>query len=261
MVLSQLIGAQYNPLGVENSFRLGLCSPLIERPGILFEYTHVEIGVLNYLSPAFTHIGTYFQITPLSLLQFRIEVSWVAVWPFFFDRAGFYNVDGYDSNFSRDALPAEEAGTETGWNINLVTILRARIRLGPVALVVLDQLNYEYWSIGEQSHNLNLRRDLVLARSDWVLYNEAILCLEIPLTSSINMRIGGFDSLRWVPSSGYLGNLAGGILMFHWPETRHGVRDLSPFIRVGGYTNHAFRRGEFSAVLGLLASYDLGTVR
>lgn len=258
LVLHQLAGVQYNPWGVENTTRVGYCVPLIERPHILFDYTHLEIGVIDILSPVYNHLGAYLQIAPISLLQFRIEVMNIGYWTFFFDRAGYYGVDGYDADYRNSALPAEEAENATGWNVNLVTTLQARVGLGPVAIVASDILNVEFWSLGPEEFYVNLKRDLILARSDWVLANEAILCLEIPVGTRYLIRVGAFDTTRYVLESGTLSNLVGGMLMLNIPVSRSGtVRNLTPLVRVGAYTHHPFRTGEVGAQLAVMVSYDL----
>lgn len=258
LVLHQLAGVQYNPWGVENTMRFGYCIPLIERPHILFDYTHLEIGIVDILSPLYNHIGAYFQIAPISLLQFRVEAMHIGHWTFFFDRSGYFGREGYDDDYRNNALPAEEAGNAIGWNVNLVTTLQARVAIGPVAIVLSDILNIEYWSLGPEEFYVNLKRDVILARSDWVLANEAILCLEIPVRSLFSIRVGAFDTLRFVLEAGTISNITGGMLMFNFPVSRSGVvRNLTPFVRVGAYTNHPFRQGEVSAQLAVMVSYDL----
>ncbi len=260
LVIHQLLGGQYNPWGAENTMSIGICSPLIGRPGILFEYTNIEVGLVSILSPVYNHIGPYIQLTPLSVLQLRVDMTWVAYWPFFFDRAGFYGREGYQDDYQNAALPSENAETATGWNITFSAVLRARVPIGPVAIVLFDMLTYEHWSLGDEPYYVNLKRDMIFANTDWVLTNEAILCVEIPLSSNLNLRVGGFDSLRYLPDSRNLNNLAGGMLMLNIPRGGRTTRDVSPFVRVGWYSNHAFRRGEVSAVVGLTMSYDVVSI-
>jgi hypothetical protein len=258
LVLHQLAGGQYNPWGLENTMRFGYCIPLIERPHILFDYTHLEIGIVDILSPVYNHVGAYFQIAPISLIQFRLEVMNIGHWTFFFDRAGYYGVDGYDADYRNVALPAEQAGYAEGWNVNFVTTLQARVALGPVAIVLSSILNVEYWSLGTEEFYVNLKRDVIMARSDWVVANEAILCLELPVRDRFIIRVGAFDTTRYVLESGTVSNLVGGMLMFNFPVSRSGtVRNLTPFVRVGGYTNHPFRAGEVGAQVAVMVSYDL----
>lgn len=259
-VIHQLLGGQYNPWGAENTMSIGICSPLITRPGILFDYTNIEVGLVSILSPVYNHVGPYLQLTPLSVLQLRVEMTWVAYWPFFFDRAGFYGREGYGDDYRNSALPSENAETATGWNISFSAVLRARVPIGPVAIVLYDQLTYEHWSLGDEPFYVNLKRDLIFERMDWVLTNEAILCVEIPLNSNLNLRVGGFDSLRYLPRSGGLNNLVGGMVMLNIPRGGRTTRDVSPFVRVGGYSHHSFRRGEVSAVVGLTMSYDVASI-
>jgi hypothetical protein len=225
-------------------------------PHILFDYTHVELGFVNYLSPVYSQVGGYFQVVPLSLLVFRVELSWLGYWPFFVDRAGYFGRSSPDDDYRNRALPAEAASTATGWNMNIVGVLRGRIPLGPVGLVFLDIVNYEYWRLGSEPYYVNLRRDMIVPRSAWILANEAVVALEVPLSGTLNLRVGGFDAFRCVPATEHRANLAGGIVMLHWPKARR-ARDLSPFVRVGVYSHHPFRRGTVAVLAGVTTSYEL----
>jgi hypothetical protein len=263
VVLSQLFALQVNPEGVLNQFRLGLCFPLIRNPGVLFDYTSVEIGVLNELTPAFTHLGGYAQISPLSFLVFRAELSGLVIWPLPANRAGYYPVDnGYDSPYDGDDLPAGEGVTETGWNLNLITILRGKVVFTEVwGLILLSILSVGYWDVGEDVHYFNLRWDVILNGKDWVIANEAFLGVEQRINPDFGIRYGLFDSYRRVPNAGYEGHQLGIFFMGWWPKPHEAVWDLTPFVRAGYYLDHAFRAdgaGEFSVTAGLMTQYELG---
>lgn len=261
-VLHHLLVAQVNPAGAESSARLGLCTPLITRPGVLFAYTSLEVGVLKYLSPAYGQLGGYVQVTPLSLLQLRAELSGLTYWPFPFDRAGYFDLAGYGADFTADALPRAQAGSATGWNLNLIGVLRLRIPLSPrLAAVVLSMWTAEHWVVGDADFYFNLRRELPLARRDWIVTNESVAAAELSVDASWRLRLGLFESWKHVPASDYGANLLGLFLGAHWPRPTgllEGMRDLQPFLRVGIYTAHRFREGTVYGLAGVLSSYDLG---
>ena len=261
-VLHHLLAGQYNPPGVETSERLGLCVPFITEPGVLFAYTSFEVGLVNYLSPAYGQLGGYVQLTPLSLLQLRAELSGLYYWPFPFDRAGYFPVAGYDAPFDREALPMENAESAPGWNLNLIAVVRARVPLAPTfAVLLLSVWSAEYFRIGDASHYYNLRRELITARSDWIVANESVLAGELTMSPEWRFRVGVFDSWRTVPASGYAANQVGLFLGAHWPRPTgllESMRDLQPFLRVGIYTAHGFREKQISLLLAILSSYDLG---
>lgn len=258
-VVRQLAAAQWQPAGAENSFRVGLCLPFITEPHALFDHTSVEFGVTNYLSPAYALYGGYVQITPISILQFGAEYNAVVYFPFVTDRAGYFRLDGYDSDFRLLALPSDNAETAQGSNLNLTVALRARVPLSEsVGVVLLSMLSFEYWDIGDQAFYLNLRRELPVAQSDWFLSNELIVAAELIVTEHFRLRVGAYDAVRYVFESSYLANQAGLLVMGYWPTPGGVVRELSPFLRAGIYTHHAFRVGQVSLLGGVLVNYELG---
>jgi hypothetical protein len=260
-VLSQLFAAQSNPDGAYNQLRLGMCFPLIRTPGILFDYTNVEIGMINELTPAFTHLGGYAQIAPLSFLVFRVEASGLVYWPLPLKRTGYNPVyDGYDSGFESDDFEAGAGRVQTGWNMNLITTLRAKVALSPVwSILLLSILNVGYWEIGE-GYYVNIRWDVVMNDSDWIIADEAFLGAEARATDAFALRFGAFDSWRGVPSSGYTANQVGGFAMLWWPRPFPNVWDFTIMARLGYYTDHAFRTDSFSVLGGLVTKYELGGI-
>jgi len=260
-VMHQLAVTQLNPGGVEVSARAGVCLPLVRDPRVLLTYTHVETGALANLSPAYLQLGGYAQITPLSPLQLRVELSGLGYWPLFFSRAGYFALSGYDADFRSSALPHEMAGTATGWNLNLIAVLRFRAPSeGAVRVFGLNLFSAERWSVGDADYYFNLRRDLPLARADWVVVNEGLLGVETRLSGELHLRLGVFDSVRWVPASDYVGNQVGILAMLWHPSPTGLLRDLQPFVRVGIHTHHAFRAGTVAVMVGSFVSYDLGDV-
>lgn len=261
-VLHSLLAGQVNATGAELSARLGLCVPLFTRPSVLFARTHVEVGLVEYLSPAYGQLGGYAQVTPLSFLKLRSELSGLAYWPFPFPRAGYFGLESYEADFGSEALPKEEARGALGWNLNLIGILQLRLPLGGrVSAVVYSMWTAEHWNVGSAPFYFNVRRDLPLARRDWVLTTESVVAAEIEVTPSWSLRPGVFDSWRAVPASGYAANEVGLFAGAHFPRPAWlpgSVHDFQPFVRVGVYTAHRFRTGTLSALAGIMTSYDLG---
>lgn len=128
IVDNTLVGVM-NPEGFEDQLRLAWCFPLITTPGLLYDYTQVEVGFTNYLGPVYDHLGVYASIDPLSFLQLRADVQGVVYWPLpFIDGAGYYQVAGYGSRYSDDVLPKELARGTGGVNVTLQATLRGRCR-------------------------------------------------------------------------------------------------------------------------------------
>ncbi len=258
-VLSQLFAVQTNPTGALSQLRLGMCFPLVRKPGVLFDYTNVEIGILNETSPAFSHLGGYAQISPLSFLMFRAEASGLVYWPLPTNRAGYYPRTDYHGGFRNEDLPAGAGTTATGFNLNLYAVLRAKVALSPIwAILLLSILNVSYYDIGDASYYFNMRWDAIMRKQDWIIANEAFLGVETRVTDAFAFRYGLFDSYRHVPNAGYTGHQAGLFVMAWWPKPFPAVWDFTLFVRSGLYFAHEFRTGSFSVLAGLITQYRLG---
>ena len=155
------------------------------------------------------------------------------------------------------------ATTAGGWNFRTFAVLRGNIDVvnlpwGALVLAAYDSFLVDFHALGPAPYYAQVRHDLVSAREDWVLGNEANLAIGIPIPGGPQFRIGAYDALRVVPGSGYVGNQVGGILMLVFERPVPGIDELSIFVRVGGYTNHAIRAGEAATMGGASAEHDLG---
>lgn len=258
LIASDTLLGQSAPLGVENDLAVAVCTPLIREPGLLFDYTNLQAGVLNYLAPVYVHQGVFVSLAPLSLLELRAEAAGVAIWPLpLFDAAGYFSVADYRARFDGAALPASRARASSGATASLTATLQGQVELGNgIGLIALDALTWEYWWVSGAPYYYNLRRDLVLARSDSLLENMVLLSLELALRRDLLLRLGATDDLFYVPAAGYLANIAAGfgsVVLRDWPQA--GV-ELQPFIRAGVFTHHRVRSG-LQLLGGLSTSFDL----
>jgi hypothetical protein len=260
-VLHHLVVGQLNPLGAEATIRLGFCSPLFRSPGILFSLTHVEAGLLTNVAPSYVQLGGYAQIVPLSMLVLRSEFSRVRYFPFPYDRSGYFPLAGYDAAFTNAALPARDAQSADGWNLNLIGVLRGYVPVSTsLSIALYSAWSSEYFSIGNAAYYLNVRRDMPLSRSDWIINNETAALFEKTLTPQWRVLAGVFNAWRTVPSSGYTVNQVGVVVGVNAPAPTgimRTMRDMQILVRLGRYTAHRYRDDELSALLVLFASHDL----
>jgi hypothetical protein len=258
LILDQILGARLTPAGIENRFDLGLCFPLIRNSHPLLAYTNVRFGAVNYVSPTYAHLGGFFAISPLSILELRAEVSGLTLWPTPFDRTGYQVVDAYDSPFDKPDLPA--SGGTTGWGVMAVIkpTLRGRVPLGSkLSLVFNDSLAFEYWQVGDQDFYFNCRRDMVLARKEWLVYNSAILALEVPIHPNATLMVGAMDDLVYLPPAGYTDHRLHGLAAIRLDRLGKSIREFRPFVGVGRIFSHKEFQGQMSIILGISTSYRL----
>lgn len=260
-VWHHMLVGQYAPWGLEHTGRTGYCTPFIRRPGMLWSHTNLEVGIAEYLSPAYGNIGGYLQLAPISPLVLRVELTYMAYWPFPMNRAGYFPRSGYDDDVRPEVLPYELAESAQGFNVNAIAVLRAKVDLGPVALVILNALTISFWQMGDAEYYVQPRFEMVMAKADWGLNNEAFLMVEIPLPRDTGLRIGLYDSLRYGIGSQQVNNNVGLVVMPSWESQGRSVRGLAPFFRIGMYTDHPFRQAEVTLYLGLLMSFDLSALQ
>lgn len=265
VLLGHTLAAQINPLGAEHQLVLSVCKPLIRAPGILYDLSNVEVGVGNYLSPAYVHQSAFLGVTPLSILQLKAEVAGVFVWTIPIDGAGYYPFPSYDADYSEDTRPKDIAQTARGYVLSFSGTLRGRIGPeGGVALLASNTLLAERWSLGDGPYYHNLRRDILLAETDWVLKNTGVVLVEIPISETWLARIGAVDDTVVAPESGRTTNLVAGLATLLFRRPGAGLREIQPFLRLGGYTHHAsstgFRTGEINAMLGVDGMYELEVI-
>ncbi|EYF07580.1 hypothetical protein [Chondromyces apiculatus] len=259
--MNQQMGASINPLGAEHTLSFYLCVPLIRKPGALFDLTNVQVGVMNYLSPAYMHQGGFVEVTPISPLVLRAEISGMTIWSLPIQSAGYYGYPSYESDHESDRT-IERAGRASGWTAGMSATLRARLgrKDGP-GLVILDTFLAERWSVGDAPVYYNLRRDVLAAEKDWILRNTGALLADIPIGFDYGVRAGVSDWTTIVPASGQFSNVVLGLLAVRFLNVSATVREIQPFVISGVYTHHAsvsqFRRGEATVMLGASAIYEV----
>jgi hypothetical protein len=272
LILNHYLAGSINPLGIGNSMRLSVCTPLITKPGLLFDLTNFEYGLLLLTSPTDVTGGGFINITPLSVLVLRAEVSGFGIWPIPLQGAGFITLKDA-SDFTLNVLspsPFGErpAGHASGGKFLVGATLRGEVPIGRfVSIAVANSFNAEYWRVTDGTWNpaadagnvffVSARRDVALrGPGDWVLANTAALVVGINPHPNVVLRVGFTDDLVYVPSHGYLGNIAAGLLAVSVKNLRNLARDGSFFLRVGTFTHHAFRTG-ITFALGFDVTYEL----
>jgi hypothetical protein len=260
-VVRQRFVALLNPMGMEHTLEVGARARIGDPHELLFMGAHAETGVVSYVSPVYAIHGAYVQVSPLAFLVLRAELTHSQLWPLGMSGAGYYGLSAYDDDVSPAALNAERGATATGWSARAYATLQGLVPLGPVRLLIQDQLIVQSASLGEASHYYDMKWDLVLARQDLVLITGAVLLLEVDLEATTHLRLGAYDDVRVVPSSGYLGHQVGPLVMLTLDRLAPEVPSLSVFVRGGYYTHHVLRADQLTILGGVAIDYDLGTIR
>lgn len=262
VVVHQQLVALLNPMGAEHTLEVGARAPIGDPEELLFSGTHVEGGAIAYTSPVYNIAGGYLRVSPLAFLVLRAELTGSALWPIGMDGAGYYGLDGYDAEVRDQALAADLGGNATGWNLRLLARLQGAVPLWEGArLIVANQQAWEHDTLGDQSHYYSMKHDLVLARQDWLVQNDALALLNVAVASDVGFTVGAYSNLRWVPSSSYVGHQVGPMVAVSFERVTREVGTIDLFVRGGYYTHHVTRGDELTILGGISIDYDLGGVR
>lgn len=248
-----------NPMGAEHRLDAGIRSDVGDPHDILLSGAHVEAGIATAVSPVYAIAGGYAQFAPTSFLVFRGELSGATVWPIGMSGAGHYGLDSYGADVRSQALPADAAGSASGWLATFSVTLQGAIEFdGGARLLFASELGLTRTVMGDAPFYYSMKHDLVLAREDYVLLSSSFLGLELRAAPDLVVRFGAYDDLRHVPNSGYVGHQVGPIVMLEWQHTAPGIAGLAVFVRGGGYTHHVTRAEEATVLGGVAIDYDLG---
>ncbi|MGE0785139.1 MAG: hypothetical protein AB7S26_05575 [Sandaracinaceae bacterium] len=247
-----------NPMGAQHTLRAGARAALGDQDDLFFDGAHAEAGAVSYASPVFAIQGGYLEVSPLSFLVLRAEFTADAMWAIGMDGAGYYGLDGYDGDVHSQALGADRGGSATGWSMRYGAQLQGAIPLGDGArLILVDCATVNYTRMGEAPFYYSMQYDLVAARAEWLVLNDAHLLVEIELGRDIALVAGLYDNARFVPSSGYVGHQLGPIVALDLRGIDPAIDSLGVFVRGGYYTDHVTRADSFTILGGISIDWDM----
>ena len=265
LMLEHFMGGSINPLGIENQLILTYCIPFMEKPGILFDYSKFEFGIANYISPTHFHLGPTLKFAPLSFLILRAEVTGFYIWPIPLQGAGYIETKGY-SDFDRSTVSPALGVAKDMYGIRTVlgVTLQGSLPLGKwVDLLIVNGLSGEYWKVANGDFASKFwyvaKLDGIMdGTGDWALINNAALLFSIKPHRNHAIRVGVTDNLLYIPGSAYIGNIAAGLLAWSVNNLQDLAKSFAFFLRVGTFTNHAFRSG-ITLAGGLDITYELSS--
>ncbi len=257
VVVRQRVVGVITPMGAEHAIGVGMHVPLSRSGNPLFEGTHLELGARTYTSPVYSQTGAYLQVSPLAFLILRAEAGGKALWSIGMDGAGFYPVGGYDADVRSRNLPAAAGRVASGLNAQMSAILQGAFSVGAWRPIFWNQLVVEYERLGAEDYHYSPKYDLVLARSEWMIANTAMVLLERSFGDRLALRAGGYDDLRYVLASGARSHQLGLTAMVAIGSGGW-LRELLIFARAGVLLAPERRADQATGLVGLIARYDVG---
>ncbi len=258
VVVHQRMVGLVNPVGAEHAISLGVRVDHDDGVDPLREGTHLELGGVAYVSPISQLSGGYVQVSPWAFLVLRAELLSLTQWPIGMDGAGYYAVEGNDRLVG--GLSADDGAVAAGFDLQLSATLQLAVQIDAVRPIFLAQLMLEHETLGDAPFHYDPRYDLVLARQDWMLAASSYALLEIAASPQVALRFGAFDDLRFVPRSGYANHVLGPVAMLALTELDPAVPEILVLIRAGEHLDASRREGEWTGLLAVLCTYELGAV-
>jgi len=242
---------------MEHQLRIGGCAPLVRKPGVIFDYSFIEAGFQAHSSPIYVMPGGYVDIAPLSILQFHFQFAPVFYWPARLNGAGYYPMDSYQQDYTETLLLPELGESALGWYLRAGTTVQLAVPIGPVDLLVSDNLMFEHWQLGEDNYYFHNRNDIPAARREWFIDNMALLLAGLPVHPNLDLRVGLNHQLTMNFGAKQMSNFFGGIAMFRFKKLGKALYDFTPLVRVGVRPQHPVREGNFTFIIALMFSADL----
>lgn len=142
MYLNTNLGASVNSLGLAWKADVFYRIPLVDKPGVLWETTKLDIGVQQYLSPAFERASAFVRIEPIAFF----DVVAYAGYDYMYGgngkvfAPGMLKLSSPDDDYSSDTR--KEMDGEAKGGLRVVVVPTFKIAFGPVAALYSWSINY-----------------------------------------------------------------------------------------------------------------------
>ena len=253
--LSNTLGVQANPIGLEDHFTLQWTWGLSDSRNPFLQDAHFAAGVSNHLSPAYDRLELWVELSPLSVLDLRAGVEPLAYFGTFGHVVAF---PGYDADFGKQALEAvkDQAVSATGVRYHFTPVFK--IKLGRV--VARTAATFEWWRVDAPGPFFYepWRDTLLDADGDALLALSSQLLYEIPGAGGKRILAGAHHELLDVHDAPQnRRQRLGPMVLWTLGAKRFGVREPTVIGTVYGYVEDPNRDGEIGGFVAL--SFGLGS--
>lgn len=168
LYVDQSLQAAYNPVGLQLGTKLFYRLPLIQKEGLLWESTKIDVGIKNNLSPAFDFVGPFIDIEPIAIFDLALSAQFTGYYSAL--GFGFRDLAGYDAPFSTSALDAVPSRNAGGYLLSAAPTLKFAV--GRFAFS--DTLHMNYFNVdGAEGYFYETFANCALAKSGFEFYNDA----------------------------------------------------------------------------------------
>jgi hypothetical protein len=192
--LNETLAASVNNLGLQNVLELSWRRPLSASRNPLLSGAHTAFGVSHTLTPSYTRVGAWAELSPLSVLDLRVGVEPTAYFGTFHSLMSF---DSYGDSFTNDARDQRGGGGfGTAGRVYLSPTLK--MKAGPV--VAMASADFEWWKSDAQGPLFYepARDTLLKASGDQLLNTSSVLLYQFELGPRGQLAAGLIHQMTYV---------------------------------------------------------------
>ena len=244
--VSGQLGASINNAGLQQSLDVSLVRPLVSSTSPLLKDAHVSSGLAGALTPAQGRVGGWFEIAPLSILEFRVGLDYYRYFGTFNSLQSFEN---YTDPFDNDARE-ERGGARSGTAQRLYFAPTIKLQFGPI--VIASTTTLEGWrSSAAGTYFYEPTRDTLLKSSgDSLLTLSSVIMYRRPLASGA-LSLGAIHQEVEAPTPENNVEKYGVIGIREFVGRRFGLPNARLTGVVARYAADPHKKGEWTAALAV----------
>jgi hypothetical protein len=247
--IQESLGASVNNLGLQSVVDISWRWRLSSSPSVLRRDAHFTLGVSHALTPSYTRLGGWAELSPLSILDVRVGLEPSAYFGTFHSLMSFDRYTDAFDNDSRDARPGKSGFGTTGRAYVSPTL---KIKAG--ALVAAASADFEWWrSSVSGPFFYEPGRDILLRSSgDGLLATQALLLRQHQTSAGGALAVGLIHNLTYVydaPENKV--QRLGVVAIRQFAGRRFGLREPRIVGYLSYYLNDRSKKGQVGAALGI----------
>lgn len=167
---SQGIAACLSPSGLLFTTKFYYTVPLIQKEGILWESTKLDVGFNNEFAPAFEAPGLFIRLEPIAF--FELSLSGAPMWAYKGLGFGCITMGSYSSDYTR--IDSYKQHNQQSWWLRCTPVLKMAIK----KLIAVDALAIHYFRVNGKNYYLERFNNVIIDNKDVVVNNDVYLLYE-----------------------------------------------------------------------------------
>ena len=248
--LDETFGASVNQLGLQNTLGLRWTRPLTRSRHPLLADAHLRAGLTHTLTPSYTRLAAWFELSPLSILDLRAGVEPAA---YFGSFGSLMSFDTYGDDFGDSARSARRAEAHAGTGTRLFLAPTLKGRLG--SFVFASSASWEWWrsSAAGPLYYEPARDTLLRSDGDRLLTLSTVIARRQPLGGGGEITCGLKHDLTEVFAAAGNRSQKLGVFAARQLAARHlslPARSVVA-VQVAYYLEDPIRKGQLGAAVGV----------